>query len=477
MNFTKCKKCHKEFENHKKINGKTLVNCQECREKFKVKDDKLYSKKKEMKEPGMCSNPKCFLMVNGFIGINGKPTKKCEKCYTKDRNSDLKRREKSRVEKERLCSSLGDNERVCTKTDCRKTFVVFMNRRNEESKYCPGCYEHLISYESARNQAPERREYVQKLTRTVKPYAKVRSRKLLEDPDKHREHNNQVHKEWKAKNPEKCQEYADKRAENPAYIYQNYQRECNKKNLGFELSFEEFSGLLQQPCHYCGNSDSRGVDRINSRIGYSPGNCVACCATCNKIKNTMDPYTFSRSVNNILYYQGIKSGNCDYYNSGAAYEPLYCEYHHSAQKRGIPFEITQEQFLRCLRNARCYLCGVSDKMTYLGIDRVNSLKGYSVSNIEPCCATCNYMKNNTSLKDFLNHLHKISKHFQVSQPREFQMNCYSKNIHNKKTKEELQEITIQRNQERHDKTIKKAKEFLATEKERKQAFQEALKSK
>jgi hypothetical protein len=477
MNFVKCKTCHKEFENNTTINGKTLVNCQECREKFKLKDDKLYAKKKEAKQPGMCSNPKCCLLVNGFIGINGKPTKKCEKCYTKDREADVKRREKSRAEKEKLCSLLGDNERVCTSVDCRKTFVIFMNRRNEESKYCPVCYEHLVEYESARNQAPERREYCRKLGQTVKPYAKLRSRKLLEDPDKHREHNNQVHKEWKAKNPEKCQEYAEKYAKIPEYVYQDYKYKCFRKNIEFDMTLEEFTGLLDQPCHYCGNSDSFGVDRINSRIGYIMENSVACCSTCNIIKKTMDTYTFSRSVNNILYYQGIQPGSCSYYKSGAVRKPSYSDYKRSSKKRNIPFEISEEQFLRCLRNARCYLCGVSDRMTCLGIDRVNSSKGYNGSNIEPCCATCNYMKNNVTLKDFLNHLQKVYKHFQVSQPREFEMSCNLRKIHDNKTKEELEEITIQRNQERHGKTIEKAKEILATEKERKQAFQEALKSK
>jgi len=474
MNFVKCKKCHKEFENNTTINGKTLVNCQECREKFKVKEDKLYAKKKEAKQPGMCSNPKCFLPVNGFIGLNGKPTKKCEKCYTKDREADVKRREKSRAEKEQLSSSLGENQRVCTSVDCRKTFDVFLNRRKEESKYCPKCYEHLVEYESARNQAPERREYCKKLSQTMKPYAKVRSKKLLEDPDKHREHNNERHREWKAKNPEKCQEYTKKYSQNPEYIYKDYQRGCFKKNLEFTLNLEEFSSLLDQPCHYCKDSDSFGVDRINSRIGYTKENCVACCYFCNKMKNAMDPYTFSKSVNNILYHQRVREGECDYYDSGATSKAYYKVYMNKAKARNIPFELTQEQFLRCLRNAQCYLCGVSEQVTYLGVDRVNNSVGYEVSNVEPCCSTCNYMKNNTSLKDFLNHLQKIYNHFQVSYQGDFQMNGNIQKIHNKKTKEQLQEIAIKRNQKRHDKTIEKAKEFLATEQERKQAFKEAL---
>lgn len=241
------------------------------------------------------------------------------------------------------------------------------------------------------------------------------------------------------------------------------------------MTLEDFSGLLQQPCHYCGESDSFGVDRINSRIGYNIENSVSCCSFCNKIKNTMDPYTFSRSVNNILFYQGIKSGSCNYYKSGAAHKSSYSKYKICAKTRSIPFEISEEQFLRCLRNSKCYLCGVSNETTYLGIDRVNNSKSYNISNIEPCCATCNYMKNNTLLKDFLNHLQKIYKHFQVSYQGEKQINCYSKNIHDNKTKEELEEIALERNNKRHLDTIQKSKEFLATENERKQAFKEALK--
>lgn len=45
-----------------------------------------------------------------------------------------------------------------------------------------------------------------------------------------------------------------------------------------------------------------------------------------------------------------------------------------------------------------------------GIDRVDSSKGYEVSNCVPCCKRCNFMKSDTPVGEFIAHVHRIAAH-------------------------------------------------------------------
>lgn len=57
----------------------------------------------------------------------------------------------------------------------------------------------------------------------------------------------------------------------------------------------------------------------------------------------------------------------------------------------------------------CFYCGdISDSSAYGSrMDRINSDLGYSKDNIVPCCKKCNVMKNEFTLKDFLQQIEKI----------------------------------------------------------------------
>lgn len=45
----------------------------------------------------------------------------------------------------------------------------------------------------------------------------------------------------------------------------------------------------------------------------------------------------------------------------------------------------------------------------MGLDRVDSSKGYEESNIVPCCKVCNRIKWTLSQEEFIQHIHKISE--------------------------------------------------------------------
>lgn len=85
------------------------------------------------------------------------------------------------------------------------------------------------------------------------------------------------------------------------HIYSMYRRGALKRNLLFDLSFEQFLDLTQQNCHYCGSEPSNlkhsyfdngdfkynGIDRKDNTKGYTIENCVSCCKISNRSKGTM----------------------------------------------------------------------------------------------------------------------------------------------------------------------------------------------
>ena len=89
-------------------------------------------------------------------------------------------------------------------------------------------------------------------------------------------------------------------------------------------------------------------------------------------------------------------------------------YRRNAKTRGISFDLTLEQFTE-LWQKPCHYCGSEIKQ--IGIDRINSKKGYQKGNIIPCCFKCNYMKRNWSTHEFLQHCYKIMRFWkQIREP-------------------------------------------------------------
>lgn len=96
---------------------------------------------------------------------------------------------------------------------------------------------------------------------------------------------------------------------------------------------------------------------------------------------------------------------------------LYDIYKHRAKKKGYSMNITYEQF-KTLTSKNCVYCGSSPtnchtlrgrnvKITYNGIDRIDSNIGYELSNCVTCCPKCNKMKSDMELSVFINHINKI----------------------------------------------------------------------
>lgn len=86
------------------------------------------------------------------------------------------------------------------------------------------------------------------------------------------------------------------------------------------------------------------------------------------------------------------------------------KYELGAKKRGLPFELSLEEFDEITKMSCEYCGGYSDELNgikFNGIDRIDSSKGYTVKNSVPCCEMCNRMKLDYDLEDFLEHVKKI----------------------------------------------------------------------
>jgi hypothetical protein len=101
----------------------------------------------------------------------------------------------------------------------------------------------------------------------------------------------------------------------------------------------------------------------------------------------------------------------------ANFNYIFLSYKARARNKKIDFELDKESFrniiiqkcVYCHQFGKNYRIKRSCNGTFVsnGIDRIDSSKGYTKDNIVPCCKRCNQMKNNLSLKDFLNHIKNI----------------------------------------------------------------------
>lgn len=99
---------------------------------------------------------------------------------------------------------------------------------------------------------------------------------------------------------------------------------------------------------------------------------------------------------------------------------LYSQYKNSAVKRGLEFSLTLEQF-KTLIFQECNYCGsdpietttsksrnrTSMPVKHNGIDRIDNTKGYTMDNCVPSCLTCNMMKKQLTVDEFLEHIRLV----------------------------------------------------------------------
>lgn len=97
-----------------------------------------------------------------------------------------------------------------------------------------------------------------------------------------------------------------KRDKSLPYKYTTYKFRAEDKGLDFNLPVDVFELLTLLHCYYCGNIGG-GIDRINSKEGYTIFNSIPCCTQCNMMKHMYTQESFYDKVKQIYEYNNLES--------------------------------------------------------------------------------------------------------------------------------------------------------------------------
>lgn len=332
--------------------------------KFKVIEKGLCKKhqrdnyKKEEKEKGILY---CDIARGCFtICLEGK--RSCEDCLNKNRIIDNSRYAK-RKEITQALQNTNSVMRLCT--ICGKDFEGFVTRYEKESMLCSDCT----------------------------------SKQLVQDK----------------KRKDRVRNFKNENLNNLERYYKEYISSATKKVREITIDFEIFKGLVTSSCYYCNHyseSETIGIDRINNSKDYTKENCVPCCWKCNRIKHV---YHLEFFLEKCKIMTKEKESTKEFFNKWNIYYYRSCfkslaGYIKEAESRNLPFELTEQQW-DWLTRSSCYLCGYQS-IKGIGIDRLdNTVRKYSFENCRPCCGSCNDMKGEFSLNEFLEQCKCIINHW------------------------------------------------------------------
>jgi len=202
--------------------------------------------------------------------------------------------------------------------------------------------------------------------------------------------------------------------------FRGYKGSAHEKGHSFELSYEQFSLITSKPCTYCNCSPNRklvhkwadgdlnesirnGIDRIDNSKGHTLENSVSCCSKCNHAKSDG---TLGEFVEWALRFAGGKLPEPTTHNVDCSRaSPIFSIYRRVARDKKLNMDLTIEQLSKLI-SSDCAYCGSkpyriwkcrgTDQKFWFscnGIDRVNSMLGYTKDNVVPCCPACNYAKH------------------------------------------------------------------------------------
>jgi hypothetical protein len=411
---------------------------------------------------------------------------RCEPCRKREKERDDARKAKKLAERGEETQEDNPPTKFCNSCDKIQPLDEFVGTKNKGIvKSCKTCRETW-----KRNDANRDKEHRNALAREAekKPERiavkkaweeansdkvelkckKSRAKRAAKDIDGYLQHNANVMKNWRDRNPEKMEEANRKRRESLEAHYKIYQRSARLKKLKFEFSEEEFKTLVTEPCYYCNIIDNKsssiafnGIDRMNQQGGYIKSNGVSCCAMCNWMKGSLDSATFIKRTRHIRSFLKNDTNTQQKYPEcfPDAKCVSYASYRSRAEKKELEFAITHDDYKSIIQQP-CYLCGKESTETNTnGIDRVDNTVGYTVENCKACCKECNHMKNNHILDVFTEKIERINDKWKDRELPVLPAQIYS--IPQMAEKMSKEEIAKEREDRKH-KALKKHQDYLAT---------------
>lgn len=159
------------------------------------------------------------------------------------------------------------------------------------------------------------------------------------------------------------------------------------------IEFDKDSGgrsYFNCKCNRCNNITSVRSDHLSSKT-YTPKSCTFCI---DALQKEIADSKYLKDRPYAKRFNSIKA---------------------NAISRDLEFDLNKDEVFNIISQP-CYYCGqelVDNKI--MGIDRIDSNKGYNSENTVPCCHICNLMKNAFTIDVFFNHIDKIyNKHIKKS---------------------------------------------------------------
>jgi len=407
--------------------GHKTKKCTVCLEKEKIKDrarvakkvahanekNKLLNKQGDISDVDVVTKKCCQRCLGEyamelFIGKDGNEKKECQKCRDKQNIADMKRKD--------------NPQRIISKQEYEKKPETKTMRKEWSEKN------------------PDKRAEID-----LRHKAKLR-----QDPDYHKRLRENA-KLYRNNNPEKVAMQSIKQTTTFEGRKYYYQQSAHTRGVKFILTDDQCNKLFYSNCYYCNqkaqNKQMNGIDRYDNDGDYVYNNCVSCCTMCNMIKGEIHGDHFFMQAEHIISGLYITSEFVTYpkvfYDyGGESYSGYVCRVNNKNKKmeqqmldamymtmienetveqfaarisntydeidnNKMVFELSRDEFykIKCLP---CYLCGKKMSLTHgNGIDRIDNKLGYLIGNVAPCCATCNYLKRDYNLVEFLEKLYHI----------------------------------------------------------------------
>ena len=147
----------------------------------------------------------------------------------------------------------------------------------------------------------------------------------------------------------------------------------------------------KKECVHCNVIKPLSEFYIRKKTKNLRGECIKC--TIKAVRQYYSTHTKSRKKAQLRGYKSIHG--------------QWNNYRRSAKKKAIPFGLTKDYFKK-LRKENCHYCGTTKSTAYnMGVDRVNSKKGYILNNVVPCCKDCNLAKFDRTPQQFISHVIKM----------------------------------------------------------------------
>jgi hypothetical protein len=306
-------------------------------------------------------------MASEFYNEKKKLKKQCKPCRDVCKAASKKRRERC---KNAVVTDL--NTKQCNTCLYIKPLTFFKIKKDGCTK--KSCEQCCIVFEKHRKklklEEPDR----------IKQYEKTRYKKRQSDPVKW---DNVLKNSKKMYNKHKTS-YRNR--------LQATKDNAISRNIEFNLDLENAKVLFESCCFYCGQLDLKmGIDRFDNLKGYSVENARSCCSVCNYAKSDWSFASFVLLMSHIAAFNG-KKGVLNFNFLAPNKKPTkYVKLVWKCNNKNRECLLNETEYI-AITQQNCYLCGRKGPN---GIDRIDTLVGYTLDNSKPCCAICNRAKWNS----------------------------------------------------------------------------------